>query len=145
VQSIYEENIEMMLLASIVGRLKGEIGKMTRNQNPQNLEQGLNRALAVREAIGQEKMAETCYTTFEKYTKFSERGGNSRSDNKYCPERTPKRPNDRIRSAAPTPKILLEGIGTPKEGRNPKVTNAKDVGTIKPTNAEIQHFMFVYY
>jgi hypothetical protein len=122
-----------MLLASFVGGLTGEIGKMTRIQNPQNLEQALNTALAVREAIRQEKLAETFIAKFERSTKISEWGGNSRSETRYCSERTPKRPKDNT-SAAPTPKIPLEGIGTPKEGRNTNVTNAKDVGTL-PTDA----------
>jgi hypothetical protein len=51
-----------MLLASFVGGLSGEIGKLTRIQNPQNLEQALNAALAVREAIRQERRPETFYT-----------------------------------------------------------------------------------
>jgi hypothetical protein len=62
VQRVHEENSDRMLLASFVGGLSGEIGKLTRIQNPQNLEQALNAALAVREAIRQERRLETFYT-----------------------------------------------------------------------------------
>jgi hypothetical protein len=79
-----------MLLASFVGGLSGEIGKM-RIQNPQSLDQALNTALAVREAIRQEKVAETFYTKFERSTKVSERGGSNRSNSRSCSERSPKR------------------------------------------------------
>jgi hypothetical protein len=71
VQSIHEENIERMLLASFIGGLTGEIEKMTRIQNRQNLEQALNTTFAVREAIRQEKVAENLYTKFESSTKVS--------------------------------------------------------------------------
>jgi hypothetical protein len=97
VQRIHEENAERMLLASFVGGLSGEIGKMTRIQNPQGLDQALNTALAVREAIRQGKVAETFYTKFDRCTDISERGGYNRSNGKYCSERTPKRPIDRKR------------------------------------------------
>jgi hypothetical protein len=62
VQRVHEENTDRMLLASFVGGLAGEVGKLTRIQNPQNLEQALNAALAVREAIRQERRPETFYT-----------------------------------------------------------------------------------
>jgi hypothetical protein len=58
VQRIHEEHAERMLLASFVGGLSGEVGKMTRFQNPQSLDQALNIALAVREAVRQEKVAD---------------------------------------------------------------------------------------
>jgi hypothetical protein len=95
VKRIYEEHAERMLLDSFVGGLSGEIGKMTRIQNPQSLDQALNTALAVREAIRQEKVAETFYTKFEKCTEISERGEYNRSNGIHCSERTPKRPTDR--------------------------------------------------
>jgi hypothetical protein len=60
-----------MLLASFVGGLAGEIGKLTRIQNTQNLEQALNAALAVREAIRQETRPETFYTHSKKPAKVS--------------------------------------------------------------------------
>jgi hypothetical protein len=65
VHSIHEENTERMLLASCVGGLTGEIGKMTRIQNPQNMEQALNTALTIREATRQENDAETFFTRIE--------------------------------------------------------------------------------
>jgi hypothetical protein len=59
VQRVHEENTDRMLLASFVGGVAGEIGKLTRIKKPQNLEQALNAALAVREAIRQERRPET--------------------------------------------------------------------------------------
>jgi hypothetical protein len=98
------------------------------------LEQALNTALAVREAIRQEKVAETFYTKLETSTEVSERGGNSRSDTGIAQNAHLNAPTIENTSAATITKIPLEGIGTHKEGRNPNVTNANDVGTL-PTNA----------
>jgi hypothetical protein len=71
VQRIQEENTDRMVLASFVGGLAGEIGKLTRIQNPQNSEQALNAAIAVREAIRQERLPENFYSHSEKPAKFS--------------------------------------------------------------------------
>jgi hypothetical protein len=95
VRRIHEEHAEIMLLASFVSGLSGEVGKMTRIQNPQSLDQALNTALAVSEAIRQEKVAESFCTKIERCTEISERGGYNRNNGKYCSERTPKRPIDR--------------------------------------------------
>jgi hypothetical protein len=94
-QKVYEENAERMLLASFVGDLAGEIGKLTRIQNPQNLDQALNAALAVREAVRQEKNTETFYTRFERPDKFSSRGGKGKVDNRHHTKKAPRHPNNK--------------------------------------------------
>jgi hypothetical protein len=71
VQRVHEENTERMLLASFVGGMTGEIDKHTRVQKPQNLDQALNSALAIREDIRQERHTETFYTRSEKPVKLS--------------------------------------------------------------------------
>jgi hypothetical protein len=88
VQKIHEENAERMLLASFVGGLVGEVGKVTWIQNPQNLEQALNTAFAVREAVRHEKIAETFYTKFEDSVRISDRGRDNKNDMRHtamCP------------------------------------------------------------
>jgi hypothetical protein len=78
VQRVHEENAERMLLASFVGGLTGEIGKLTRVQNPQNLDQSLKAALAVREDIRQGRRPETFYTRSVKPAKAL--GSRSKND-----------------------------------------------------------------
>jgi hypothetical protein len=73
VQEVHRENAERMLLASFVAGLLGEIGKM-RIQNPQNVNQALTTALTIREALRQEKDAETFFTKFENSVEVSSRG-----------------------------------------------------------------------
>jgi hypothetical protein len=73
-QKIFPENSERMFMACFVASLSGEIWKQTRFQNPQNLQQALTTTFAVRNAVRQEKFAET-YTKFEKSVRFSSRGG----------------------------------------------------------------------
>ena len=70
-QKIHRENAEGMLLAAFVAGLSAEIGKQVRFQNPQNLHQALNTALAVREAVKPERFAEAFYTKFEKSVRLS--------------------------------------------------------------------------
>jgi hypothetical protein len=74
VQKIHMENAEGMLLASFVAGLSGKIGKLTRVQNPRNLDQGLNTAHTIRKALRQEKNAETFFTKSEKSVEVSNRG-----------------------------------------------------------------------
>jgi hypothetical protein len=74
VQEIDRENAERMFLASFVAGLSGEIGKLTRIQNPQNVNQALTTALTTREALRQEKDAETFFTRFENPVQVSSRG-----------------------------------------------------------------------
>jgi hypothetical protein len=50
----FRENAERMLLASFVAGLSDEIEKLTRNQNPQNVNQALTTALTIREVLRQE-------------------------------------------------------------------------------------------
>ena len=58
-QRIHRENAERMLLASFVAGLSGEVGKQIKFQSPRDLRQALTTALAVREALKQERFAET--------------------------------------------------------------------------------------
>jgi hypothetical protein len=74
VQKIHRENAERMLLASFVAGLSGEIGKMMRIQNPQNVNQALTTALTIREALSQEKNAKTFFTKFENSVEVSSQG-----------------------------------------------------------------------
>jgi hypothetical protein len=98
VQKIHEENAERMLLASFVGGLTGELGKLTRAQNPQDLQAALNTALAVREAVRHEKIAETFYTRFEDSVRISYRGRDSEGGTRY----TAKRPDNRSYAKKPS-------------------------------------------
>jgi hypothetical protein len=65
VHEIHSENAEKMFLARFVAGLSGEIGKLTRIQNPQNVNQALSTALTIREALRQEKDAETFFRRFK--------------------------------------------------------------------------------
>jgi hypothetical protein len=94
-QLIHKENAERMLLASFVAGLEGQVGMLTKVQNPQNLDQALNIALTAREAVRQEKVTETFYTKFEKSTRISGQKGISKADTRHRTESEPKRPNDR--------------------------------------------------
>jgi hypothetical protein len=84
-QWIHRENVERMLLASFVAGLSGEIGKQVKFQNPQDLRQALT-ALAVREALKQEKFAETFYTKFNKSVRLS-----TRQDREPAERHSPRR------------------------------------------------------
>jgi hypothetical protein len=75
VQRIHKENAERMLLASFVTGLSGEIGKLTRIQNPQNVNQALTTAVTIREALREEKGAENFLTRFENSVGVSGLGG----------------------------------------------------------------------
>jgi hypothetical protein len=110
IQRIQEENTDRMLLASFVGGLAGEIGKLSRIHTPQNLDQALNAALAVREAIRQVRRPETFYTRSEKRTKAS----SSRSKNEYRGERENKPIEFRENTYAHSP----EGTGYYKRKRD---------------------------
>jgi len=64
-QRVHRENAARMLLASLISGLAEKVGKHVRCQNPRNLEQALQIALAVQEAEKQEKFNESFYTRFE--------------------------------------------------------------------------------
>jgi hypothetical protein len=57
-QRIHRENAERMYLASFIGGLHGIVSRQTRFANPQSLQQALTTALAVTEAMRQEKASE---------------------------------------------------------------------------------------
>jgi hypothetical protein len=97
-----------MLLASFVGGLTGEIG-LTRVQNPQNLDQALNTAVAVREAIRQERHTETFYTRSEKPVKVL--GRKSKADNRYQGENKPTSFNDNTYARSPEGAEHYKGNG----------------------------------
>ena len=65
VQSIHNENVDIMLLANFVAGLTGVPGTQVRYQNPQTLDQVLIIALAVQEAERQGKFGESFYACFD--------------------------------------------------------------------------------
>jgi len=91
-QRIHRENAERMLLASFVAGLSGEVGRQVKFQNPQNLRQALTTALAVREALKQEKFAETFDTKFCKSTRLSDWQDEREPAERYSPKRAAKPP-----------------------------------------------------
>jgi hypothetical protein len=86
-QRIHRENAERMLLASFVAVLSGELGKQVKFQNPQDLRQALTTALAFREALKQERFAETFYTKFDKSVRLS----NQQNDREPAERHSPRR------------------------------------------------------
>jgi len=94
-QRIHRENAERMLLASFVAGLSGEVGKQVKFQNPQDLRQALTTALAVTEALRQEKFAETFYTKFEKSVRLSNRQDDREPAGRYSPKRAANPPRTR--------------------------------------------------
>jgi hypothetical protein len=95
VQETHKEYSETMLLASFVAGQTGEVGKLTIAQNPQNLDQALNSALAVREVVRQEMVMGTFYTKFEKSVRISDRGGKGESDARRYPKHAGKHRNEK--------------------------------------------------
>jgi len=93
-QRIHRENAERMLLASFVAGLSGEVGNQVKFQNPQNLRQALTTALAVREALKQEKFAETFYTKFDKSVRLS----NQQYDREPAERHSPRRATNHLRT-----------------------------------------------
>jgi len=94
-QRIHRENAERMLLASVVAGLSGEVGRQVKFQNPQDLRQALTTALAVREAIKQEKFAETFYTTFDESVRPSNRQDETEPAERHRPRRAANHPRSR--------------------------------------------------
>jgi len=86
-QRIHRENARMMLLASFVAGLSGEIGKQVKFQNPQDLRQALTIALAVREALKQDRPAETFYTKFDDSVRLSNRQDDREPAERHSPKR----------------------------------------------------------
>jgi len=93
-QRIHRENAERMLLASFVAGLSGEVGRQVKFLNPQDL-QALTTALAVREALKQEKFAETFYTKFDKSVRLSNRQDEREPAERYSPKRAANPPRSR--------------------------------------------------
>jgi hypothetical protein len=94
-QRIHRENSERMLLASFVAGLSGEVGRQVKFQNPQDLRQALTTALAVREALKQEKFAGTFYTKFDKSVRLSNRQDEREPAERYSPKRAANPPRSR--------------------------------------------------
>jgi predicted Fe-S protein YdhL (DUF1289 family) len=75
VQRIHKENAERKLLASFISGLSEEIGRMTKILNLQTVDEAIATALTIREALREEKGAETFFTRFEDLVGVSGRGG----------------------------------------------------------------------
>ena len=93
-QRIHRENADRMLLASFVVGLSGEVGRQVKFQNPQDLRQALTTALAVREALKQERFAETFYTKFDDSIRLS----NRQDDREPAERHSPKRAANHLRA-----------------------------------------------
>ena len=123
-QRIHRENAERMLLASFVAGLS-EDGKQVKFHNPQDLRQALT-ALAVREALKQEKFADTFYTKFDKSVRLS-----NWQDREPAERHSPRHATDHLRTRRyerGTGQVALE---TFRLEQNLGAMSAKGVGTAR--------------
>ena len=109
--------------------LSGEVGRQVKFQNPQDLRQALTTALAVREALKQEKFAETFYTKFDKSVRLSNRQDEREPAERYSPKRAGNPREQGGMSVAQIGQALRVARGTFGIEQNLGATSVKGVGT----------------